>query len=194
MATRKKKTAPPKKKSGPKAQAKKRAVAKPVARKPAARKAVARKPAARAKTPAKAAVKAKALERRKLPESLRLRSLSIGLTVGDLQRSLAWYRDVIGFVVTDEWRVEGTLRGVEMRAGSVDIFLGQDDWKKGRDRIKGEGLRIYGRTVQDIDRLAVLFKSRGGVLSHEPQTQPWGERDFGMVDPDGFRITFSSGA
>jgi len=155
---------------------------------------VARKPAARAKAAAKPAAKAPALEQRKVPESLRLRSLSLGLTVNDLQRSLAWYRDVIGFVVTDEWHVEGALRGVEMRAGSVDIFLGQDDWKRGRDRTKGEGFRIYGRTVWDIDKLAASIKARGGVLSHEPQTQPWGERDFGMVDPDGFRITFSSGA
>ena len=178
MATRKKKASPLKKKTSRKAPAKR------AARKAVVRKATARKPAA----------KAPALERRKVPESLRLRRLGIGLTVNDLQRSLAWYRDVLGFVVTDEWRVEGTLRGVEMRAGAVEISLGQDDWKRGRDRVKGEGLRIYGRTVQDIDRVAVLFKSRGGVLSHEPQTQPWGERDFGMVDPDGFRITFSSGA
>jgi lactoylglutathione lyase len=188
MATRKKKASPPSKKSGRKAPAKR------AARKPVARKSAARKPVARAKAAAKPAAKTPALERRKVPESLRLRSLVIGLTVNDLQRSLAWYRDVIGFVVTDEWRVEGTLRGVEMRAGSVEIFLGQDDWKKGRDRVKGEGFRIYGRTVQDIDRLAALIKSKGGVLSHEPQTQSWGERDFSMVDPDGFRITFSSGA
>jgi uncharacterized glyoxalase superfamily protein PhnB len=179
MATRKTKTSPSTKKAGRKAPAK-RAARKPVARKPVARP--------------KAAAASPALEQRKVPESLRLRSLSIGLTVGDLQRSLAWYRDVIGFVVTDEWRVEGALRGVEMRAGSVDIFLGQDDWKRGRDRTKGEGFRIYGRTVGDIDKLAASIKARGGVLSHEPQTQPWGERDFGIVDPDGFRITFSSGA
>ena len=180
MATRKKKASPPSKKSGRKAPAKR-----------AARKPVARKPVARSKAVAAAAP---AIERRKVPESLRLRRLSVGLTVSDIQRSMAWYRDVIGFVVTDEWRVEGALRGAEMRAGAVEIFLDQDDWKKGRDRIKGEGLRIYGRTVQDIDRLAALIKSKGGVLSHEPQTQPWGERDFGMVDPDGFWITFSSSA
>jgi lactoylglutathione lyase len=156
----------------------------------AARQRVARKPVARSK----AAAAAPTIERRKYPESLRLRNLGVGLTVNDLQRSLAWYRDVIGFVVTDEWRVEGTLRGVQMRAGTVDIFLNQDDWTKGRDRVKGVGFRIYGRTVQDIDRLAALVKSRGGVLSHEPQTQPWGERDFGIVDPDGFHITFSSGS
>jgi lactoylglutathione lyase len=177
MASRKKKASPPSKKSGRKAPAK-RAARKPVARSKA-----------KSATPT-----ARVIERRKLPDNLRLRSLGIGLTVNDLQRSLAWYRDVLGFVVTDEWRVEGALRGVEIRAGAVDLFLGQDDWKKGRDRVKGEGIRIYGRTVQDIDRLAALVKSRGGVLSHEPQTQPWGERDFGVVDPDGFRITFSSGA
>jgi lactoylglutathione lyase len=184
MATRKKKAAPPKGKKTRKAPAKKRPARKPVVR----------KPVARAKAVAKPAAKPPVVERRRVPESLRLRRLSIGLTVNDLQRSLAWYRDVIGFVVTDEWRVEGALRGVEMRAGTVDIFLGQDDWKKGRDRSKGEGIRIYGRTVQDIDRLAALIRAKGGILSHEPQTQPWGERDFGIVDPDGFKITFSSGA
>ena len=132
-------------------------------------------------------------ERRSQPETLRLRNVMVGLTVNDLQRSLAWYRDVLGFVVTDEWRHEGTLMGVEMRAGAAEIWLGQDDWKKGRDRVKGEGIRIYGRTVQDVDRLAALIKARGGMLAHEPQTQPWGERDFGLADPDGFRITISSG-
>lgn len=165
-------------------------------------KKAARKMAAAKKTPAKkgsakpGGTKAAKplLERRDQPENLRLRSVSIGLTVNDLARSMAWYRDILGFVVTDEWREEGTLQGVEMHAGSVAIFLGQDDWKKGRERIKGEGIRLYGRTVQDIDRLAAVIKARGGVLAHDPRTQPWGERDFGMVDPDGFKITISTGA
>jgi uncharacterized glyoxalase superfamily protein PhnB len=181
MATGKKQASPPSKKPGRKTPAK-RAAVKSAARKPAARKPVARAKAKRAR------------ERRAVPESLRLRRLSVGFTVNDLQRSLTWYRDVLGCVVTDEWRAEGQLLGVEMRAGSVNFFLGQDDWKKGRERIKGEGIRLYGRTVQDIDQLAALIKSKGGVLSHEPQTQPWGEREFGLVDPDGFRITFSAGA
>ena len=161
---------------------------KPV-RKATAKRVAAKKPAK--KVPAKTKPLS---ERRSQPESLRLRSVSIGLTVNDLQKSLAWYRDVLGFVVTDEWRREGVLHGVEMRAGTVGVYLGQDDWKRGRDRVKGEGIRIYATTVQDIDRLAALIKARGGVLSHEPQTQPWGERDFGLVDPDGFKITISASA
>lgn len=174
---------------------------KPAKRKPAkkqsARKLTRKVVVAKRARPARATPRPKATparrERRQQPETLRLRGAAIGLTVNDLQRSLAWYRDVLGFVVTDEWRSEGTLQGVEMRAGAVEIFLGQDDWKRGRDRVKGEGVRIYGRTVQDVDALAAVIKARGGMLAHEPKTQPWGERDFGLVDPDGFKITISSG-
>jgi catechol 2,3-dioxygenase-like lactoylglutathione lyase family enzyme len=130
---------------------------------------------------------------RRKPETVRLRTAAVGLTVNDLQRSLRFYRDVVGFVVTDEWHADGRLQGVQLRAGAVEVFLDQDDWKKGRDRVKGEGIRVYGRTVQDIDRLAAGIKARGGVLSHEPKTEPWGERDFGLVDPDGFKLTISTG-
>jgi uncharacterized glyoxalase superfamily protein PhnB len=162
-------------------------------RKPA--KKAAGKTAAAKKAPAK---KVKAAgkplsERRRQPENLRLRSMSLGLTVNDVRKSLAWYRDILGFAAGEEWREDGALMGIEVRAGAVTLWLGQDDWKKGRDRVKGEGIRLYGRTAQDIDRLAALIKSRGGVLAHEPKTEPWGERDFGLVDPDGFKITITTG-
>jgi uncharacterized glyoxalase superfamily protein PhnB len=166
-------------------------------RKKPAKKAARKGPAAKRKPARKAASKAAPKvtfkDTRSKPETLRLRTAAIGLTANDLQRSLHWYRDVIGFVVTDEWRVEGRLEGVQLRSGGVEIFLQQDDWKKGRDRVKGEGIRIYGRTVQELDHLAEGIKARGGVLTHEPRTEPWGERDFGLVDPDGFKLTISTG-
>lgn len=134
-----------------------------------------------------------AVPKRKEPQALRLRAFTPGFTVNDIARSVAWYRDVLGFIVADEWRAKGVLRGAEMKAGTVTLFLGQDDWKKGTGRSKGEGFRLYCTTAQDVDRLAALVKSRGGVLAHEPQTQPWGERNFGLVDPDGFNITITGG-
>ena len=63
---------------------------------------------------------------RRKPETVRLRTAAIGLTVNDLQQSLRFYRDVVGFVVTDEWRVEDRLQGVQLRAGAVEIFLDQE--------------------------------------------------------------------
>ena len=129
---------------------------------------------------------------RKRPESLRLRSASPSFTVNDIEASLAFYRDVLRFTVNERWEEEGRLRGVELVAGTVSLWLSQDDWKKGRDRVKGQGVRIYCTTVQDIDALAEGIKARGGTLAEEPKDQPWGGRDFAVTDPDGFTITIAS--
>src|SRR5213596_3216582 len=101
---------------------------------------------------------------RRQPETLRLRKLTPGFTATDLQRSIAFYRDVLGFVIGDEWRENGTLAGCEIHAGSVTFMLGQDDFKKGRDREKGLGTRVWCHTAQDLDKLAAEVKARGGNL------------------------------
>ncbi len=134
------------------------------------------------------------MEQRKQPETLRLRAVMPALTAGDLGESVAWYRDVLGFVVVDEMKNdEGQLVGAVLQAGGCRFLLGQDDFKKGRDRRKGVGFRLYCATAQDIDQLAANVKARGGVLDQEPIDQPWGARDFAVVDPDGFKISISTG-
>jgi len=139
-----------------------------------------------------AAPRKRALRERRQPETLRLRSASPSFTVNDLQKSLAFYRDVLGFTEKERWERDGALHGVELVAGVVSIFLAQDDWQKGRDRVKGQGFRIYCDTARDIDTLARQIQERGGTLAEEPKDQPWGGRDFAVVDPDGFKITISS--
>jgi uncharacterized glyoxalase superfamily protein PhnB len=133
------------------------------------------------------------MKERRQPETLRLRGLMPALTVNDLETSLAWYRDVLGFIVAEEIRREDRLVAVRLQAGSVELLLGQDDFAKGRDRAKGVGLRLYGTTGQDIDQLAAAIQERGGRLAQEPRDQPWGARDFAVVDPDGFLISISTG-
>ena len=127
---------------------------------------------------------------RRQPETLRLRIVTPSFTATDLQRSIAFYRDVLGFVVGEEWRENGALMGCEMRAGSVSFWLSQDDFAKGRDRQKGVGTRLRCETAQDIDRVAAEIKARGGSLDQEPQLMSWGERQFMISDPDGFKLTF----
>jgi lactoylglutathione lyase len=146
----------------------------------------------RRKTPARRATARPARPVRKGPETLRLRSAAPSFTVNDIEKSLAWYRDVLGFIVSERWEREGKLAGVEMLAGSVSFMLSQDDWKKGRDRAKGEGVRLYCTTVQDVDTLARQIKARGGALTQEPRDEPWGTRDFALVDPDGYKITIAA--
>jgi len=132
------------------------------------------------------------LNPRAVPETLRLRSIAPSLTVKDLEASLHFYRDVVGFMVADEWSNEGELRGVSLVAGSARLLLGKDDGAKGWDRKKGEGFRLYLNTAQDIDEIAQAIKARGGTLASEPADMPWGSRAFDMVDPDGFLLTIAS--
>jgi uncharacterized glyoxalase superfamily protein PhnB len=129
--------------------------------------------------------------KRKKPETLRIRSAAPSFTVADVEKSLAWYRDVMGFVVSDRWEGAGKLMGVEMVAGGVVFMLAQDDWKRGRDRVKGEGFRLYCTTAQDVDALARQIQARGGRLDQEPRDEPWGARAFAVTDPDGFKITIA---
>jgi uncharacterized glyoxalase superfamily protein PhnB len=130
---------------------------------------------------------------RQQPESLRLRSAGPSFTVSDIHKSLAFYRDVLGFTPRERWEEQGALKGVELVAGSVIFWLGQDDWKKGRDRVKGQGFRMYCATAQDIDALAARVRAGGGTIVEEPKDESWGGRAFGVRDPDGFTITFASG-
>jgi uncharacterized glyoxalase superfamily protein PhnB len=129
---------------------------------------------------------------RKQPETLRFRSVMPTMTVEDIQASIAWYRDVLGFVIEDTIEHEGKTVGASVLAGDVRFLLGQDDWAKGRDRNKGEGFRLYCVTAQDIDQLAAEIKARGCELLQEPTDQPWGTRDFALADPDGFKISIST--
>jgi uncharacterized glyoxalase superfamily protein PhnB len=132
------------------------------------------------------------MQERKQPESLRLRAVMPSITANDLQASLAFYRDVLGFILAEEYRMEDKVVGVRLRAGTIEFLLTQDDFAKGRDRKKGIGLRLYVMTGQDIDKLAADIRERGGQLAQEPTTQPWGARDFAIVDPDGFNISIST--
>jgi len=152
-----------------------------MAMKKKAAKGAARKPAPRKTKPA-----AKA---RIAPGALKMSEASPSFTVDDLEKSLAWYRDVLGFSVGEEWEHEGKRIGAELRAGGVTFMIGQDDWKKGRDRRKGEAFRIYCTTTQDVDVLAEGIQARGGTLDDPPRDTPWGTRDFTLTDPDGFKIT-----
>jgi uncharacterized glyoxalase superfamily protein PhnB len=125
-------------------------------------------------------------------ESLHGRALSASLTVKDLEKSLAWYRDVVGFTVDRRHERDGKLRAVSLKAGDVRIVIGQDDGKKGWDRVKGEGFSLQVTTGQNVDEIARRIKARGGVIDSEPADMPWGARIFRLRDPDGFRLTIAS--
>lgn len=129
---------------------------------------------------------------RSQPGSFRAGTLSAALTVKDLESSLAWYRDVVGFAVAQRHEREGKLIAVTLGAGAVQILINQDDGAKGLDRQKGQGFSLQFTTAQNIDEIAHRIKARGGTLVSEPADMPWGARVFRLQDPDGFKLVISS--
>jgi lactoylglutathione lyase len=125
-------------------------------------------------------------------EPLRAVALSPSLTVRDLQASLAWYRDVMGFEIDREIVRDGVLRAVAVRAGDVRLLLNQDDGAKGPNRVKGTGMSMSLATRQSVDAVASHIKAHGGRLVSEPADMPWGQRVFRVVDPDGFSFAVSA--
>ena len=128
--------------------------------------------------------------KRQQPESLRLRAITPTFTVSNMERSLAWYRDGLGFYVGERYEDAGQLKRAMLKAGACEFGLSQDDFSQGRDRMKGLGFRIWCHTTQDVDAIAARLRAFGGKIVEEPGNR-WDDYSFTAQDPDGFKITIA---
>lgn len=119
-------------------------------------------------------------------------SLEASLTVGQLERSAAWYCDALGFALDRRHERVGQLIAISLQAGAVRILLTQDDGAKGTERIKGQGISLQITTSQQAEEIASRLKAYGSSLDTEPTRMPWGVTVLRVRDPDGFRLTISS--
>src|SRR6188768_77476 len=123
--------------------------------------------------------------------SLQGRSVMPSLTVNNLQQSLDFFSG-LGFEVEDRWEVDGKLLGAMLKAGDARLGLSQDDGKKGLNRVKGVGVRLYIEAAGDIDQVAAGAKASGLTLTKEPHDTEWGSRAFEVTEPSGFLLTIAS--
>jgi uncharacterized glyoxalase superfamily protein PhnB len=127
-------------------------------------------------------------------EAVQINAIVPTLTVDDLQKSIAFY-EALGFTIDERWEDQGTLLGVMLRAGGIQLGLNQDDWKKGRDRKKGLGVRLsISTTPGDVDEMAKRARNAGVTLTSDPHDTEWKTRAFEVSDPSGFLLTIFSDA
>ncbi len=126
-------------------------------------------------------------------KTLQGKSVMPSLTVNNLQQSLQFFGD-LGFEIEDRWEDNGVVLGAMLKAGDARLGLSQDDGKKGRDRTKGVGMRIYIEAADDIDQVAARAKAAGITLTTEPHDTEWGTRAFEVTEPSGFALTIASPA
>jgi catechol 2,3-dioxygenase-like lactoylglutathione lyase family enzyme len=106
--------------------------------------------------------------------------------VSDIEASLAYYRDALGFQVTFEYGAP--LSYACLGRDEVALHLLAAAATK---RLPGHGaLCIF---VRDVDRLYTELSRRGARLINRPEDRDYGMRDFDVVDADGNQVTFGMG-
>ena len=72
------------------------------------------------------------------PAAMNATKLGCSITCKDLEASIRFYRDAIGFAVAQRYENAGKVVAAVVAAGDCHIVLNQDDGKLGWDRIKGQ--------------------------------------------------------
>lgn len=116
--------------------------------------------------------------------------VSPNVPVRDIGRSLAFYRDVLGF----SQEVGNPDYGyVLMRRGALMIALGQTD---NAASLSATATDIQAQIwVEDLEALWAEFAPKLAMLPEghvrAPFDQPYGTREFHIKDPDGFLMLFT---
>jgi catechol 2,3-dioxygenase-like lactoylglutathione lyase family enzyme len=115
--------------------------------------------------------------------------------VKDIEASLRFYVDGLGFTVTRHWNPEGRIRWCWLEHGHAAIML-QQYWKDGRPGGWPTGLLGKGVSMcfMCADAIAVYREARAhGLTASTPFV---GNRLWvtSLVDPDGYRLEFESPA
>jgi uncharacterized glyoxalase superfamily protein PhnB len=119
------------------------------------------------------------------------------LIVSDIDRSLAFYRDALGFSVFATVPEDGPLVFAWMQRDGVNVFLNtvgsvKDEHPELAARPLGGTATIYivveaDSPAEGIDALFDVVKTKARVIM-PMKDQFYGMREFGIEDPDGYVI------
>ena len=99
---------------------------------------------------------------------------------GDFDKSLEFYRDILGWDVTDSWGGNGEDRGAILSGGGMKVVISQE--------VRPDAPHVH----LDIHNIDARFKKlpKGAHVVRPPETTKWGTRWFIVRDPDGTLIAF----
>lgn len=116
------------------------------------------------------------------------------ITVDDVDAAIAFYRDILGLVVSNDVGSDGhrwVTLGSTVSAPSIvlsDPAAGrspEDGLALHRLIAKGSGPGPYLFTTDDLDALYERALAGEAEVLQEPTSQPWGPRDCALRDPAG---------
>lgn len=117
----------------------------------------------------------------------RLTSLAPQFLVDDLDRSIAYYRDVLGFVFGEPWGgfyAIGSRDGLELHLKEAPKNLAERAHRR-----DGEHLDAYAG-VEGIDTFYAQCVANGANVIKPLAPTAWGTKDFYLADPEGYIVGF----
>lgn len=101
------------------------------------------------------------------------------MSVRDLGRALALYRDVLGLVVTAQF---GEIARLDIPGSGTELLLHE------RPPTPGSAGVALSFRVDDVDSVTAAAEKAGAAVVDAPEDQPWGERQAVLTDADGHVI------
>jgi uncharacterized glyoxalase superfamily protein PhnB len=135
--------------------------------------------------------------------------LTLMFTSRDMRKSLAFYRDTLGFELEGAWPDETNPMWANVMLDGQSIMLGATMSPEAADSMCGgdAGAAAYMKTlaeefkkhkpgvgvltyvmVSDVDAYHAKLVKKGVRGLAQPKSQFYGIRDFGLEDPDGYRL------
>ena len=117
----------------------------------------------------------------------------------DLDETLAFYTERLGFEVRDDVQTGPTMRWLTVAAPGSDHHLllaavDQHILPVDRDAMRGlvaKGTFAVFLEVDDVDGVFASLQAAGAEVLQEPIDQPYGIRDCGVRDPNGNHLRLS---
>jgi lactoylglutathione lyase len=106
------------------------------------------------------------------------------LSTRDIKQALAFYRDLLGAIVTYQFPADGEPGYVGLRIGQSHFGIGQQE-EPGESMNERITLWVY---AADCDAGVQRLAAAGVSVLQEPTDQVWGERTAIVADPDGNRL------
>jgi catechol 2,3-dioxygenase-like lactoylglutathione lyase family enzyme len=120
--------------------------------------------------------------------------LSPTLAVRDMEKTIEFYRDVLGFKLGLVFPEAGNLQTAEYadlsKDGMVVMFIPARNVGIGSEEKLGAGVNFYMEIDGKVDDYYADVKSKGARIAAEIRDEPFGVRDFTTEDVDGYQLTF----
>ena len=130
-------------------------------------------------------------------EVVKMKLDGFGLFVDDMPTMVRFYRDVLGFEITEG---ENAVNVYLVKDGTLFMLYERKNFEKMTSRkyeyLKGFNghfeIALYVDTFEEVDKEYARIIAQGGHSVLEPTTEPWGQRTCYIADPEGNLIEIGS--